>query len=137
VEIEAPLDRDGLVVDFKEVKPVIRAICDELDEHWLVPGRHAELSVEAGDDGHTRVEYRGARYMAPSEEVIVLPIGNTSVENFASWFAHEMKRRLEARFAGVDFQRLRVAIEETSGQHGVYEIERTDSKGERGSRVRE
>ena len=95
VEIEAPLDRDGLVVDFKEVKPVIRAICDELDEHWLVPGQHPELVVEVGDDAHTRVEYRGARYMAPSDEVIVLPIGNTSVENFAHWFAHEMQRRLD------------------------------------------
>ena len=32
VEIEAPLDPDGLVVDFIQVKPYIRAICDELDE---------------------------------------------------------------------------------------------------------
>jgi 6-pyruvoyltetrahydropterin/6-carboxytetrahydropterin synthase len=126
IEIEAPLDRDGLVVDFKQVKPVVRAICDELDEHWLVPGQHPELEVEAGDDGHTRVAYRGDRYMAPTAEVIVLPIGNTSVENFASWFAHEMKRRLEARFAEIEFRRLRVAIEETSGQHGVYEILQDD-----------
>ena len=123
VEIEAPLDRNGLVVDFKQVKPVIRAICDELDEHWLLPGQHPELKIEAGDDQHTRVSYRGDRYLAPSEEIIVLPIGNTSVENFASWFAHEMKQRLEARFDGIEFGRLRVAIEETSGQHGVYEIE--------------
>ena len=79
VEIEAPLDRNGLVVDFKQVKPVIRAICDELDEHWLVPGMHPELKVAVGDDGHTRVSYRDHHYMAPSEEVIVLPLGNTSV----------------------------------------------------------
>src|SRR5688572_17666610 len=34
VEIDAALTRFGLVMDFKSVKPVVRELCDELDEHW-------------------------------------------------------------------------------------------------------
>ncbi|NJK76485.1 MAG: hypothetical protein HC942_23950 [Microcoleus sp. SU_5_6] len=46
VEVEAGLSPAGLVLDFKMVKPIVRAICDRLDEHWIVPGRHGELVVE-------------------------------------------------------------------------------------------
>ena len=35
VTIDAALDRFGLVLDFKTVKPVIRDMVDDLDEHWL------------------------------------------------------------------------------------------------------
>jgi 6-pyruvoyltetrahydropterin/6-carboxytetrahydropterin synthase len=124
VEIEAALTRHGLVLDFKQVKPVVRELCDELDEHWLVPGEHATLSHERRADGVTEVRYRGLYYAAPSADVIVLPINNTSSENLATWFARELVRRLEARFEELSVARLRVAVEETSGQAGAYTFER-------------
>ena len=51
VEIAAALTRFGLVLDFKMVKPVVREICDELDEHWLVPGLHPVLRHGLRPDG--------------------------------------------------------------------------------------
>ena len=81
----AELSPFGLVLDFKAVKPVVREICDRLDEHWIVPGEHAELRViqEAGDS--VEVRYRERRYRAPRSDVIVLPINNTSSENLANY----------------------------------------------------
>lgn len=122
VQIEGRLDEHGLVMDFNDAKPIVREICDELDEHWLVPRDHPDLRVEAQDDEHTSVVYRQARYLAPSEEIIVLPIGNTSVENLSTWFSRELRKRLEKRVGSGLLRRVRVAIEETSGQHGVHEI---------------
>jgi hypothetical protein len=58
-EIEGLLTDKGIVIDFIQVKPVIRELCDELDEHWVVPGQHPELIVTPRDDGHTEVHYRG------------------------------------------------------------------------------
>jgi 6-pyruvoyltetrahydropterin/6-carboxytetrahydropterin synthase len=122
VEIHGGLSEKGLVMDFNDAKPLIRALCDELDEHWLVPAQHPELKIQHLADGHTSVEYRGARYLAPSEEILELPINNSSAENLASWFGRELMRRLSARFPPGQVRRLRVAISETSGQRGVYEL---------------
>jgi 6-pyruvoyltetrahydropterin/6-carboxytetrahydropterin synthase len=120
VEIEARLTRHGLVLDFKETKPIVRALVDELDERWIVPGEHAELRAERRADGVTEVRYRDRRYTAPSEDVLVLPVNNTSTENLAAWVARELRGRLERRFSGIDLARLRVSVEETPGQRGVY-----------------
>src|SRR5262245_22936905 len=120
VEIEAELTRFGLVLDFKRVKPVVRELCDELDEHWLVPGEHPELRHGARPDGSIEVRYRERLYVAPAEDVIVLPINNTSSENLATWFGRELLRRLGERFPDAPVRSLRVAVEETSGQRGVW-----------------
>ena len=126
VEIQGDLNDKGLVIDFLDAKPVIRELCDSLDEHWLVPGEHPELKIENLEDGHSSVVYREERYLAPTQEIYVLPINNTSVENLASWFGRELERRLVERFGPSQVRRLRVAISETPGQRGVYEIRSDD-----------
>jgi 6-pyruvoyltetrahydropterin/6-carboxytetrahydropterin synthase len=124
VEIVGDLSDRGLVIDFIEAKPVVRELCDELDEHWLLPGEHPELKIERRDDGHTEVSYRDARYLAPSDELVVLPINNSSAENLATWFGHELLERLESRFGVAPVRELSVAISETDGQSGIYRFER-------------
>jgi 6-pyruvoyltetrahydropterin/6-carboxytetrahydropterin synthase len=122
VEIEGDLSEAGLVIDFLDAKPVVRELCDFLDEHWLLPGEHPELKIEALADGHTSVVYRDSRYRVPSDEVHVLPINNSSVENLSTWFGRELYRRLTERFGDSQVRRLRVAISETPGQRGVFEL---------------
>jgi len=117
--VGGPLSRFGLVLDFKRVKPIIKEICDELDEHWLLPGEHHELRmVDAGD--HWQVLYRERDYRAPKVDVIVLPINNTSAENLAWWVGTQLKERLVERFPEVSFEEVRVSVEETSGQRGIW-----------------
>ena len=120
VRLGAELSPFGLVLDFKAVKPVVREICDRLDEHWLVPGEHAELRADRRADGTTEVRYRDRVYTAPSEDVLVLPINNTSSENLAAWFGRELAAELGRRFPEVPVTRLSVGVEETTGQQGVW-----------------
>jgi 6-pyruvoyltetrahydropterin/6-carboxytetrahydropterin synthase len=124
VELEMPLGDDGIVVDFKAVKPTIRALCSELDEMWLLPGENPEVEIAPRGDGHTEVTYRECRYMAPTAEIVVLPIANTSSELFAAWIARELDQRLTKSLGADMIQRLRVEVEETAGQGGVMEIDR-------------
>ena len=126
VEIEAALTRFGLVMDFVQVKPVVRELVDELDEHWLVPGEHPEVQLERREDGVLELRYRERYYAAPVEDVVVLPINNTSAETIASWLGRELMRRLSERFQDVVVQNLRLAVEETSGQRGVYYYQADD-----------
>ena len=79
VKISGRLSDRGLVMDFNHAKPIVRELCDYLDEHWLVPGGHPELKITPREDGHTEVAYRDDHYLVPSEELIVLPIPAKSV----------------------------------------------------------
>jgi 6-pyruvoyltetrahydropterin/6-carboxytetrahydropterin synthase len=122
VEVDARLSRFGLVLDFKEIKPVIRQLVDSLDEHWILPGEHPTLRIERLPDGSYEVGYQERVYRAPAEDVIVLPINNTSAENFATWIGRELVRRLAERFADVHVRLLTVKVEETPGQRGIYRL---------------
>lgn len=120
LEVEGALTEHGLVLDFKAVKPVVRELVDSLDEHWLIPGEHSELRHRDLPGGEIEVRYRDRRYVAPREDVIVLPVNNTSAENMAAWVGRELRERLARRFPNADLRALRVAVEETAGQRGVW-----------------
>lgn len=120
VELEGSLSEHGLVIDFKVVKPVVRELVDRLDEHFLLPGEHPGIEWSESEDGTLELRYRDAYYAMPREDVIVLPINNSSSENLAGWLGRELKAELERRFPEVEVRRLRLAVEETSGQRGVY-----------------
>ena len=126
-EIEGQLTDKGIVIDFILVKPVIRELCDWLDEHWLLPGKHPDLEINQRDDGHTEVRYRDCQYLAPTDEVIVLPINNSSAENLATWIGRELVRRIAERFGRTQIQKLKLAVSETSGQWGVYYFSDSDA----------
>jgi 6-pyruvoyltetrahydropterin/6-carboxytetrahydropterin synthase len=119
-EIEGALTDRGLVIDFIAIKPLIRDLCDGLDEHWIVPGEHPDLVIQPAEDGQTEIVYRAARYVAPTEEILVLPINNTSAENLATWIGRELQSRIAERFGRTQIQKLRLAVSETAGQWGVY-----------------
>ena len=120
VEIAAELSPHGLVLDFKQVKPVVRELVDSLDEHWLVPGEHPVLRWSERADGVVEVRYQDRYYAAPRSDVIVLPINNTSSENLATWIGRQLHARLRQRFSQLVLHRLRLSVEETAGQSGVY-----------------
>jgi len=120
VEIRAELTEHGLVIDFQRVKPVIRELVDQLDERLLIPGEHPVLTHERRDDGITEIHYGKRFYAAPSEDVVVLPINNTSSENLAAWLGRQLCARLSECFEDVVVHMLRLSVEETQGQLGVY-----------------
>lgn len=123
VAIETELDPHGLVVNFKEIKPMVRRLCDELDEHFLIPGQHPVLRATPTGDGQMEIRYRERRYLVPQDEVIVLPIGNSSAENLATWFARELRGRMRTAWPQLVVRRLEVGVEETPGQRGIYTLQ--------------
>jgi len=120
VTIDAALDQFGLVLDFKSVKPIIRAMVDDLDEHWLLPGEHPVLTTEIRADGVVEVRYLERYYAAPEKDVIIMPMNNVSAENLATWLGRELRRRLIERFPQLQIRQMTLAVEETSGQRGEY-----------------
>ena len=121
VDLHTELDEHGLVVNFKEIKPLVRALCDELDEHLLIPGEHPVLTCER-DGEHFEIRYRERRYLIPAEEVIVLPISNSSAENLAAWFGRTLRERMRGPWPGLGVRELSVGVEETTGQRGTWTL---------------
>lgn len=121
VDLHCGLDRHGLVVNFKEIKPLVRKLCDELDEFLLIPGKHHELVAERQGDSY-EIRYRERRYLIPADEVLVLPISNTSAENLAAWFGRTLRERMRAQWPGLKVHSLSVGVEETRGQRGTWTL---------------
>ncbi len=122
VEIESGLDEVGLVIDFKLIKPLVVKILDDLDERFLVPGQHPELSISEVDATGMEIRYREKRYVIPKDDLLVLPMNNCSAENLASWIAGRVEGEV---FAIIDRGRIRglsVGVEETPGQRGTCTI---------------
>ena len=125
LEVEGQLSEHGLVIDFTVIKPLVRELLDSLDECFLLPGEHPALKINEDGDA-LEIIHGGQRYVVPREDARVLPINNTSSENLAAWIGRELRALLPAEFPEVEVRTLRVAVQETSGQRGVY----TFSSGE-------
>ena len=122
VEVHAGLDEHGLVLNFQDIKPCVRGLVDELDEHVLLPAEHPGLQITSAGS-QVEVRYQERYYSLPAAEVIVLPISNTSAENLAGYLGRRLLAVLRADFVTATLQKLVVGVEETPGQQGVVTID--------------
>ena len=106
IEIEGEKSGDfNFVVDFKEVKSIVKDICNSLDHRFLVPiyNNHMDfkdiddedLSIEAFDDFKSiqfKIEHKG--YTIPKEDCVLLPIKYTSAEALSEYFVEKIYDKL-------------------------------------------
>ncbi|MGK0154881.1 MAG: 6-pyruvoyltetrahydropterin/6-carboxytetrahydropterin synthase [Neolewinella sp.] len=121
LDLHTELDEHGLVINFQEIKPMMRQLCDELDEHLLIPGEHPVLTAEVKGPQY-EIRYKERLYTVPKEEVIVLPISNTSAENLAAWFGRTLRERMEKAWSHLKVKEMTVGVEETTGQRGNWTV---------------
>ena len=118
--LSGPLDRHYLVFDFVRLKRELEQVAGELDHRVLLAAENAALPLERRDGpSGPEVEVRGetVRYVFPADDVVVLPIANTTAELIAGWIADRLLERL-----GDDADRLtglEVELEETTGQSAL------------------
>ena len=109
------LDHRGLLVDFASLKKTIRELCGRLDDRILLPEEAEGIeSQECG--GQLEVRLEGRRYELPANEVVLLPLANTSVELLSRW----LWQQLAPSLMGSPAETLEVGVEETLGQSGSF-----------------
>lgn len=112
------VDEWGLLADVDVVKRAVRAICRRLDSHTLVPEESPALAWSRdGDGGQVEIRFNARVYRLPAEDVLTLPLANTSMELLARYFWDE----LAATLRGTRVETLAVSVEETRGQRCWYE----------------
>ncbi len=109
------LDDNDLLFEFPRIKPLIRRLCSRLDSRTLVPTASPHLSV-VDADGSVEVTFRGRRYRLPSEDAVLLPLANTSIEALARMLWRQLAGELELPRV----ETLGVGVFETPGQGCWY-----------------
>ncbi len=118
LELHAADASHGMVLDFRAAKTVLSDVLDRLDERVLLPGEHPVLTCVATDGDAYEVRHGEKRYVLPAEDVVVLPVDNTSSENLADWIARAVLAGLRAARPELPLESVVVTVEETSGQSG-------------------
>ena len=111
--IAAPMGENGFAADYNVYKRRIKALCDELDEYLLLPANSPHQRVE--EDGESyRVVFNNEEMRFLRSETLVLPILNTTVEEFA----HYLLRRLLDASRGEALAEVQVCVASGPGQKG-------------------
>lgn len=118
VEVEGDLDENQLVLDFGTLKTIMRRLVDELDHKMLLPLENPRIVVHE-EDGEVRVSYRKRRYVFPRDDVVLLPVSNTTAELLARYLARRLKDELGVT-PSTNLSSVSVEVEESFGQSAWY-----------------
>ena len=120
VAVEGGLDPEAhYVVDFSELKQLMKRLTDEIDHKVLLPLQNPKIQIrEDGDSVAVAVNGR-PRYVFPKADCALLPIPNTTVEMLAQYLAGRVSRELTPS-PGVKLQAIEVEVEENFGQSATY-----------------
>lgn len=120
VMLEGALDEESwYVLDFSEVKKLMKRMCDEIDHKVLLPLENPRIEITRRD-GAVHVAVGGTpKYVFPAEECALLPIPNTTVEMLAQHLTRRLLGSLEetqiAHLTAIEME-----VEENFGQSAVY-----------------
>jgi 6-pyruvoyltetrahydropterin/6-carboxytetrahydropterin synthase len=120
VEVEGSLTEESWVIDFGLIKGLARQVCEQLDHRFLLQERSQHLISEQRD-GLWLVRFGADRhYQFPAQDVIALPIDNSTAERLAEWIHAGITVGLKSHRAS-NIIRLGVGVEEMPGQSGWYQ----------------
>ncbi|MCO4793450.1 MAG: 6-carboxytetrahydropterin synthase [Bacteriovoracaceae bacterium] len=119
VKGDSPKLTADMVFDFLDIKPIVREVCDSLDHKVLIPGENLKLETQLTDTNINLKTPDGSTFSFPKQDVLILPIQNTSAERLAIFIGHEIKSIVKKRF-DFQFSSLEIEVEETPGQSAVH-----------------
>jgi 6-pyruvoyltetrahydropterin/6-carboxytetrahydropterin synthase len=111
VPSEVDLSEKGFFVDFTVFKKFIKARLDQWDEMVLLPAAHPDMKIIRNSPS-LEVRFRDRFYVFPENEVCLLDVTNTSVEQLSRILVQEFF----TEFQKYGVQKIRVRVEETRGQ---------------------
>ena len=117
--MEGELDRAGVVLDFIAFKPMVKRICDALDHRTLIQTKSPAIKVRRRAK-EIEVIYKKQKIILPRQDVILLPLANTSTELLAEHVANQIRRQVRQQFPGSKIRHMEVGVEEARGQRGLY-----------------
>jgi 6-pyruvoyltetrahydropterin/6-carboxytetrahydropterin synthase len=119
VVMEGELDPAGVVLDFIAFKPLVKRICDGLDHRTLIQTASPVITLRQRPH-EIELRYRQQKIILPRQDVLLLPLINTSTELLAEYVAGQIRRRVRRNFPKSQIRYLEVGVEEARGQRGFF-----------------
>ena len=119
VKLEGEIDSAGVVLDFITFKPLVKAICDALDHRTLIQSKSPIIKVRQRPN-EVEVLYKREKLLLPKQDVILLPLVNTSTELLAEHVANQIRQKVRQKFPQTRIREIEVGIEEARGQRGIF-----------------
>ncbi len=94
VKITGEKDDKGIILDFSQLKQVLRDIANELDHHVLIPEKSSIANIKK-DDNSVIVNALNKKFVLPLSDCVFLPIESTSAENIAGYILKQLLDRLK------------------------------------------
>jgi len=114
---------DAFLYNFSDLKPLVRQECDALDHRVLLANRNPQITITAGQSrDELEVSFGTRRYVFPQDEVILLPIENTTAEMLAFYLLGRIRQGLveHNRPELTGLHQIEVMVEEQPGQAAFY-----------------
>jgi len=107
IKIVGEPDKKGIIVDFTQVKKILKEIADGLDHKVLIPEENNLANIEKHEN-FVKIVVLNKEYIFPVEDCVFLPIVSTSAENLASYILDlflkraKLSKNVESVEVGVD-----------------------------------
>lgn len=116
IEVTGPLTDDAWVCDFSTLKTLGKQLCDQLDHKFLLQTQSKLIEIDEGASNY-KIRFEDRGFVFPRDDVLPLPLDNTTAERLAEWFITRLRDLLRERGA-TNLTEITVGIEEAPGQSG-------------------
>jgi len=120
ITVAGPVDENFYVLDFTRVKRLMKRLCDEFDHRLLLPLQNPLLELVQQPES-VSVRYKHRYFVFPRDDVVLLPIPNTTAEMLAQYLSGRVLDEL--RQWGTPLTAIELEVEESPGQSAVYREE--------------
>ena len=111
IKLTGPLNADGMVYDFRDIKSKALDICKTLDHKVLLPSESKIITI-THSDGFIEVLVRKKRYVFPEDDCKIIPTTATTAELLAKY--------IHDNLSFPDDFKLKVCVSESEGSTGCF-----------------
>jgi 6-pyruvoyltetrahydropterin/6-carboxytetrahydropterin synthase len=111
--VKSDIDENHFVVDFIELKQIVKSVVEPLDHYVLVPKLSRNLKITIKDEGVEVITENDKKYLFPKCDVKFLPIKATTSEMLAKYIHSKLKDLIPDKS-------ITVKIEESKSTTAIY-----------------
>jgi 6-pyruvoyltetrahydropterin/6-carboxytetrahydropterin synthase len=86
-------DKNGIIMDFSQLKDALKDIADELDHKILIPEKNTSTSIEK-NSSYVKISFLDKSYSFPPSDCVFLPIISTTAENLALYVLEKIQKKI-------------------------------------------
>ena len=117
---QAPVGENGMTFDYNVFKNKLKEICNDLDEYLLLPEQSPHLAISASGNSY-EVRYGEEVMTFLQADTLLLPIVNTTVEEYSYYILNILRETSAQEIAEYDIRMISVQIGSGDGQSGLTE----------------